>query len=293
MTTEPVDPLTDLAGLSKPANTLIKKISAAVGGLFRPYQIKRIGKAQAEADLTSAQSEIEITDLHRRAVRRWIEEEAQHQQNIEDITSKALPELNDAANPDDMEDDWITNFFDKSRIVTDSEMQNLWSRVLANEANVPGTYSKRTVNLLADLDKAEAILFSGLCGFCWEIAGTTPLVLDTSAEIYRSSGINFETLSHLETIGFIQFNGVGNYSLHGLPKMFLATYFGHRLILEMPKSKNNSFNIGHVRLTKTGLELMTICDSNPVDGFVDYIMDAWKTYNPKTIGRNHVERPRR
>ena len=103
--------LGDLAGLSKPANTLIKKVSAAVGGLFQPYQIKRIARAEAEGDLIRAQSEIEITGLHRRAVNRWIEEEAQRQKNIEDITSKALPQLNDAANPDGMEDDWITNFF--------------------------------------------------------------------------------------------------------------------------------------------------------------------------------------
>ena len=34
-----------------------------------------------------------------------------------------------------MEEDWIANFFDKCRIVSDSEMQSLWARVLAGEAN--------------------------------------------------------------------------------------------------------------------------------------------------------------
>ena len=203
MSKEPINPLQDLAGLSKPADTLVKKVSAAIGGLFQPYQIKRIAKAEAEADLVRAQSGIHMTDLHRRAVHRWIEEEAQHQQNIEDITSKALTQLNNAANPDGMEDDWITNFFDKSRIVTDSEMQNLWSRVLAGEANAPGTYSQRTVNFLSNLDKEEASLFSRLCGFCWSFAGENPLVFDTRSEIYNKSNINFDTLSHLESIGFI------------------------------------------------------------------------------------------
>ena len=105
MPKEPINPLQDLAGLSEPADTLVKKVSAAIGGLFQPYQIKRIAKAEAEADLVRAQSGIHMTDLHRRAVHRWIEEEAQHQQNIEDITSKALTQLNNAANPDGMEDD--------------------------------------------------------------------------------------------------------------------------------------------------------------------------------------------
>ena len=110
---------------------------------FAPYQIKRIAKAEAEASIIKAQAEIEITDLHRRAMHRFIEEEATRQQNIEDITSKALPQLTNEANPDSMEDDWITNFFDKCRIISDKEMQNLWSRVLAGEANSPGSYSKK------------------------------------------------------------------------------------------------------------------------------------------------------
>ena len=138
--------------LGQPVDTLIKKISNAAGVLFEPHQIKRIAKAKAEAARIEAQSEIEITDLYRRAARRWIEEEAQRQKNMEDITAKALPQLDENAKPDSNEDDWIVNFLDKSRTVSDNEMQELWSRVLAGEANVPGTYSKRTVNFLSDLD---------------------------------------------------------------------------------------------------------------------------------------------
>ena len=37
--------------LSKPADTLIKKVSGAIGGVFEPWQIKRIAKAEAEANL--------------------------------------------------------------------------------------------------------------------------------------------------------------------------------------------------------------------------------------------------
>ena len=176
--------LINLGGLTKPADTLIKKVSNAVGGLFAPYQRKRIVKAEAEAELIKANSEIQIADLHRRAMHRFIEEEAQHQKNMEDVTAKALPQLDEQTNPDSMENDWIVNFFDKSRIVSDNEMQDLWSRILAGEANAPGTYTKRTVNFLSDLDKAEADLFTKLCGFVWMFGGLNPLVLDGTAEIY-------------------------------------------------------------------------------------------------------------
>ena len=89
--------LINLGKLAKPADTLIKKISSAAGILYEPRQIKRIAKAEAKAALMKARSEIEVTDLHRRAAHRWIEEEAQQQKIMEDITAKALPQLNESA----------------------------------------------------------------------------------------------------------------------------------------------------------------------------------------------------
>ena len=77
--------LVNLGDLSKPADTLIQKVSDAVGGIFAPHQVKRMAKAKAEAAVTKAQNEIEITELHRRAANRFIEEEAQRQKNMEDI----------------------------------------------------------------------------------------------------------------------------------------------------------------------------------------------------------------
>ena len=273
--------LINLSNLSKPADTLIKKVSNAVSGLFAPYQVKRMAKAEAEAAMIRAQSETEITDLHRRAVHRWIEEEAQRQKNMEDITAKALPQLDEKATPDSVEDDWLVNFFDKSRIVSDNEMQELWSRVLAGEANTPGTYSKRTVNFLSDLDKVDAELFAKLCGFGWMIGDVVPLVFDVKAEIYNKYGINFNSLSHLESIGLIQFNSVTGIIRLNFPKKFAVFYYGNPLTLEMPDDTGNQLEIGKVLLTKIGQELVPICGSRPVEGFRDYVMDQWKQYLPK------------
>ena len=272
----------DLGKLSKPANTLIVKVSEAVNGLFAPYQVERMAKAKAEAALTKAHSEIELSDLQRRALHRFIEEEAQHQKNMEDITAKALPQLNAEASPDLMDNDWLANFFDKSRIVADNEMQGLWSRVLAGEANVPGTYSKRTVNFLSDLDKVEAELFTKLCGFDWMIGDVVvPLVFDVRAETYNRYGISFDAVSHLESIGLVQFITSNFLVKSDLPKCVHAHYYGKALKLEMPKNTGNEIEIGHVLLTKVGQELAPICGSSPVEGFWDYVKEQWKKYLPK------------
>ena len=75
----------NLGDLSKPATVLIEKISDAIGGYFKPYQIKRVAKAEAEADIIRAQGQIEVSDIQRRALGRFLAEEAIKQENIESI----------------------------------------------------------------------------------------------------------------------------------------------------------------------------------------------------------------
>ena len=278
------DSLINLGDWSKPANTLIKKISSAAGILYEPLHIKRVAKAEAKVALVEAQSEIEITDLQRRTARRWFEEETKQQKNMEDITAKALPNLNEDANPDSIEDDWIVNFFDKCRIVSDNEMQDLWSRILAGEANAPGTYSKRTVNFLSGLDKAEAELFTKLCGFIWVVGSLEPLVFDMKAEIYDRHGINFESLTHLNSIGLIQLQPL-EFMKVNFPKKFYLAYHCRPLALEMPKETGNELKIGIVMLTNIGRELAQICGSQPVEGFWEYVKEQWKEFLPEVEAR--------
>lgn len=273
--------LVNLGKLSKPADTLIKKVSSAVGGIFEPWQIKRVAKAEAEANLIKADSEIKITDLHRRAMHRFVEEEASRQENMETITEKAIPQLEGDSDPSKMEDDWVTNFFDKSRIVSDGEMQDLWASILAGESNSPGTYSKRTVNFLGDLDKKDADFFQALCRFGWGVGKFSPLIFDTNDKIYNDHGVNFETLSHLDSIGLIQFNGIGGFERTGLPKTFNVAYCGKPLSLTMEQDADNKLPLGKVILTKVGQELATICKVPGVEGFDEYVRGKWSKYIPQ------------
>lgn len=271
-----VSSLINLGDISKPATVLIEKISEAVGGLFKPHQIKRVTKAEAEAEIIRAQTRIEITELERRALTRFVAEEATKQKNMEDITEKAIPELNESSNPENVEDDWLTNFFDKCRIVSDDQMQSLWAKVLAGEANSPGTYSKRTVNFLGSLDKADAELFSSICGFGWLVSGIVPLIYDPQAEIYTERGVNFSALTHLDAIGLIKFQPVTNYTRLKIPRLFPVIYYGNLFMIEFANDENNVLNIGNVLLTRIGEQLAPICGSKEVDGFDDYVVSKWR-----------------
>jgi len=273
------NPLAKLGDLTKPATVLIEKISEAVGGVFKPYQIVRVARAEAEASRVQAEAQIQVTDLHRRAMHRFLEEEAKKQSNIEAITQGAIPLLEDKSSPENIADDWITNFFDKSRIVSDEEMQSLWARVLAGEANSPGTFAKRTVNLLGDLDKGDAELFVRLCGFAWSIGNVVPLVYDVQAGIYNEQEINFDSLSHLESLGLVQFNNLGGFSRIGIPKAVAVFFYGKPVTLTFPADAHNKLELGKVLLTRAGQQLAPMCGSKPVEGFYEYVYDRWAAKN--------------
>ncbi|MBZ5674240.1 MAG: DUF2806 domain-containing protein [Acidobacteriia bacterium] len=269
------NPLAKLGDLTKPATVLIEKISDAVGGIFKPYQIIRVAKAEAEADKVRAESQIQITDLQRRAMHRFLEEEAKKQSNIEGITQRALPLLDENAAPEKLNDDWITNFFDKARIVSDEDMQELWSRVLAGQANSPGAFSKKTVNLLSDLEKSDAELFAALCSFGWTLGNIVPLVFDEQDSIYTDNRITFNNLSHLESLGLVQFNWLAGFVRKKLPKVVIVAYYGRCLELTLPNDSNNDLSTGKVLLTKAGQELAKICGSRPIDGFFPFVRAKW------------------
>lgn len=269
-------PIINLGEFSKPATVLVEKISDAVGGIFKPYQIVRVARAEAVAERVRAESQIEISDLERRAVGRFLREESRKQRNIESITRQALPQVSEGAEPQKVEDDWIANFFDKCRLVSDADMQKLWSRVLSGEANAPGSYSKRAVNLLSSLDSAEANLFTQLCSCAWSIGGPVPLIYDVLDATYNRRGLTFESLSHLDTIGLIKFDNLAGFRRIGLPKKVPASYYGTLVTLEFARNAENEFLVGKALFTKTGMDLARVCGSQPDPDIFRYTLDQWK-----------------
>jgi hypothetical protein len=154
-------------------------------------------------------------------------------------------------------------------------MQMLWAKILAGEANSPGTFSKRTVNFLSSLDKTDAQLFTKLCGFVWNIEKEIPLIFNREDSIYKDNNINFDTLNHLDDIGLITFEGIASYESTELPKNCVFCYYGTPVNIEFKNPENNEIETGLVLLTKVGQQLVKICGSKPIDGFFKYVIEKW------------------
>lgn len=155
-------------------------------------------------------------------------------------------------------------------------MQELWAKLLAGEANSPGSYSKRTINLLGSLDKTDALLFKTICGFSWYTDRVAPLVYDYNAPIYKNYGIDFRALEHLDDIGLINFFSSGSYTISGMPKFINIFYYDTPIDIEFPCEQSNTFNLGMARLTRIGEELAPVCNSEYTHGFLEYILGYWQ-----------------
>ena len=272
--------LIDTSGLAKPGTLLVEKISNAFGRHFDPSQTVRMALAGAEANriraLSEAETEVEVADLRARAADRVLNEEMTRQENIENITKKAVSELTGNASPEDIENDWMTNYLDKCRIVSDDEMQELWARILAGQGNNPGSFSRKTVNLVADLDKKDVELFASLCCFAWVVRGESyPLVFDTQHEIYNQWGITFRFLAQLEALGLVRFDSSPEFDIVNLPQKVNASYGNRPVQLTFPKESENKMYIGKVIFTQAGSELFRVARANVVEGFFDYVYDRW------------------
>ena len=267
----------NLGELTKPATVLVEKVSNAVAELAKPWQIVRVARAETEAEKIKTLGKIEITELEQRAANRLLAEETRKQANIETIMQKALPGVREDAKPQDMDDDWIVNFFDKCRLISDEEMQLLWARILAGEASKPGTFSRRTVNFVTSMDRSDASLFTRLCGFCWNVGDLCcPIIRNYEDAIYSSHKIAFYNLQHLDEIGLITFDNEGGFAIPTHIERGRVSYFGRLVGVRFKNSGDNSLPLGQVVFSRVGRELASIAGGKPVEGFVDYVARYWE-----------------
>lgn len=263
----------NLGDLAKPATVLIEKVSNAVGVLYEPRRIIKKAEAEAEAKKILVLADMDLAEIQQRGIERLIHQEARKQKNIEDITAQAARDLPPNAKSEDLDEDWIAHFFDKCENVSDQQMQSLWSNLLSAEATSPGTYSKRTVDLIASMDKKDAFLFTDLCQFTWVVGEPTLLVFDTENDIYTKKGIDFSALKHLDSIGLISFESISGYQRQGFGKYLVVFYFGQPTLIEFPNDEKNALALGRVLFTQAGKELLKICGAVRSQDFYEFTID--------------------
>jgi uncharacterized repeat protein (TIGR03899 family) len=176
----------DLFGLGKGSEKLIDVIANAVGAVYRPFGIRReadaeayklkvIEKARAEQKaeeirmLASAKKdEVLILDsatstLDERAAARKRFNELRQQNNLENVLKGAFGYIKDDVSEECVDPDWLQSLIKYAEEANSEQLQDLWSRVLAGETELPGSFSLRALETLKKMSKRDAQIFQDAC----------------------------------------------------------------------------------------------------------------------------------
>ena len=154
----------------KPLEKLINEISKGIGTIYRPKAIRKEAEAKAyeieileraKSKAIAEGKEID-TDVYIRIQERLLHQETKRQNNIDNVSQIAAEELSkeEYISDEPVDQDWTTRFFNIVEDISDEEMQKHWGRILAGEVKQPKSFSLRTLELLKNLSKEEAAIFT-------------------------------------------------------------------------------------------------------------------------------------
>ena len=205
-----------------------------------------------------------------------------NRQRILAEAQRALPPPDAPVSDKPVSKDFVHSFFDEFDGISDPEVHKIAGRLLAGEVVRPGSFPRRTMRVLRDLDSADFALFSSLCRFCWHVGTAVPLVYEPNGVIYRDHRINFSKLNDLEALGLISFNAVGNFNRTGLPEKFVINYGPNKVEVTLA-GKSGQFALGHVLLTDAGCRLLPLTDATTIPEFLDYALKKMQGHGCKAL----------
>ena len=258
--------------LSSPAaKALIEKISNGVGRLYDPIHARRMNKVESKNRIEEAKTDQEVARIT--AEGRHVNEQI----NIDEIAQMAASMLSVQAKPDEIHQDWLNRARDMMKCVEDRDMQGLWAKIVAGEADSPGRFSYRVLEEVSRLSKEKANAFTKLAGYvwCWTYADgeVKPiLVIDTSNPLVRDPN---GTLIQTSLIRYFA-NGVQRFS-NCQGKVVHLQYFGSRCQLKILTDDGFALNTedDNFVLSDIGEALFPICGGSPIPGEFETMVEKW------------------
>jgi hypothetical protein len=211
-----------LADLAKSAGVLA----------FGPGHRVRMAKADAKALKIRAEAEIEVRDLHQRAIYRLTKEAEREQQNIEAIYQEAVNYLPPHVSEEPVSPEWVAKFNDRARFASEDEIRSIWAKILASEVGQPGSVSPRTIALMDSMTAGEARALQAVLAHAALTANRMDLVVvrakqgtvdDQRRSLY---GVSYTTFENLRAFGLIA--AADDTSLHSERGQPMALQFGDR-----------------------------------------------------------------
>jgi hypothetical protein len=211
-----------------------------------------------------------LPPLEDRAQDRARVENEEDQHNMESVFGMSLQELKPTADPAKIERDWLKHLFHRARRTSNPDIQKMWARLLAGEANNPGEFSKVTVNTVELLTAADARAFQKLCRLRWTFHHSDVehrlVIPHPKASDAEGHGFTRKRLRALEELGLIKFGHAKGYAIElktgGVTEsQFICTHDRKTYKLKLPSGKKE-IQLGCVNFTASGEQVARLCEGD-------------------------------
>ena len=144
------------------------------------------------------------------------------------------------------------------------KVKRIWSKILAGEAKKPNSFSLRTLSILGNLSKEEALLFSKCCSVM--ILNFIPNELD----LLNRYGLKYNDILKMDDCGLINSSGTISARIE-IGSKNKEIFYNNDYILFGSCEKNKVLNLSEFIFTAAGRELSTIvCNDSNFNFILDY-----------------------
>lgn len=268
----------DTSGLSEPGTAFVNRCFNALYDLAGtvPKVLDHFTNESGSQGLALPSDQMSV-------VERVLSEAGVQQRNIDAIILMAAGQVSDDAEPEKIEADWLRFVFERCRNISDEIMRKHWAALLAEEANSIGSFSKRSIACLAELNKEEAELFAKLCQHTVHFPYPTLVMGGAAYGSYpEDSDITKGEIFRLDDIGLVKTGNTFGFSVakFGLGEERNLRYFDRHFQVGLEKKPTGikweegqkvSVPSGTV-FSGSGRELSRIVDAKPNEKYLDYLM---------------------
>lgn len=193
-------------GVADVLNNLINKLSGAAGWIATHSTPER----EAINTYIKEIQESDYDPLTKAALISRAKKTIKEYKNQYAVVQNAVQNMLPSAKPEEIDEDWIAQFMDKVRLISNSETQMIWGRILAEECNNPNSMPKGLLHVLEQMDRKTATDFSNLCSVAVMLVNEdgplfTPIVvLGEHKKFYTDLGLNYDALVDLVAVGLIE-----------------------------------------------------------------------------------------
>jgi uncharacterized repeat protein (TIGR03899 family) len=241
-----------------------------------------ITSPRGEAQTNSPNSEATQSEILDRAIGRMLFQQLKSQLNIEAVTANTAEILKDepAVSAIPIDEDWKTRFFKIVEDVSDDEMQIIWARILAGEIKEPKSFSLRTLELLKNLTKHEAEIFTKFAELRLKSEDHHFILNGKEDEFLKMEmGIRFMDILLMTELGLIASEDILEFSFEALqdsPQTELIE-FGTKGFLFHREAFSGKHGVQVLVLTKMGVELSKLIPQKTNSKYIELICSSFKS----------------